>query len=185
MSLARGEGSTPVADGPTSVARPALVIAIAPTPQDRLRLARTLGEHTALIIVGTRDEAIALLVDNDRSVLHGAPQSRAGQQPAAPSTGLRIDSDLRIARYQDRSVALSPLEHDLLRCLLSELGHTWPFDALHREIWGNGHLGGRGDVQSVVKRLRHKLHDLRCPLRIVSVRGVGLRLDEGPAATAS
>ena len=38
------------------------------------------------------------------------------------------------------------------------------------------HFGGGGDVQSVVKRLRRKLDDLGCSLRIQPVRGVGLRL---------
>ena len=60
---------------------------------------------------------------------------------------------------------------------MRDAGRTWPFEILHREIWGTGHLGGLADVQSVVKRLRRKLRDLRCPVRISSVRGVGLRLD--------
>lgn len=171
MSLARGEGR-------------ALVIAVAATPLERVRLARIVGEHAALMLVASRDEAVALLV-GDRCRPDAGDDEDASRGPReAPGPGLRIDSDLRTASYQGRSVALSPLEHDLLRYLLTEVGHTWPFDALHREVWGNGHLGGRADVQSVVKRLRRKLRDLRCPLGITSVRGVGLRLDDRRAATA-
>lgn len=176
MPLARGEGRIePEAIGATSVVRPALVIAVASTPQERLRLARVVGEHAALMLVASPDEAIALLLEYDRTGPAAAP---------SPTPELSVDSDLRTAEYHGRCVPLSPLEHDLLSCLLSEVGHTWPFDALHREIWGNGHLGGHADVQSVVKRLRRKLRDLRCPLGIVSVRGVGLRLDDRRAATA-
>ena len=71
---------------------------------------------------------------------------------------------------------LSPLEHDLLVCLLREVGRTWTFARIHRRVWGNDHLGGRDDVQSVVKRLRRKLHALSSPYGIHAVRGVGLRL---------
>ena len=73
-------------------------------------------------------------------------------------------------------VPLSPLEHDLLNCLLADIGHTFAFADLHNHVWGNEHLGDRSDVQSVVKRLRRKLRDLGCPLQIMAVRGVGLRL---------
>ncbi len=85
-----------------------------------------------------------------------------------------------------RSTGLSPLEYDLLRCLLERVGRTWPFEVLHRQVWGNDHLGDRSDVQSVVKRLRRKLRGLGCPFQIMAVRGVGLRLvDPRPAPTAA
>ena len=96
--------------------------------------------------------------------------------PAADAHGLEVDSDWRTANYEGRSVSLSPLEHDLLLCLVREFGHTIPFADLHRQVWGNDHLGDRSDVQSVVKRLRRKLSDLGSPFQIHAVRGVGLRL---------
>jgi len=157
MSLARGEGTFET-----------LVIAVAPTAEDRLRLAGMVD--LPVVLVASREEAVALL---------------QGEEPARiTSIGLTVDSDLRTASYQGVSVPLSPLEHDLLRWLVREAGRTWPFEVLHREIWGTGHLGGLADVQSVVKRLRRKLRDLRCPVRISSVRGVGLRLDGMLASTA-
>ena len=153
--------------------RPALVIAVASTPEERLRVVRLVGERVAVLLVGSREEAAALLLGESDGTAVRAP----GPAVPVPATGLTVDSDLRTASYQGVSVALSPLEHDLLRCLLDEAGHTWSFEILHREVWGSGHLGGLADVQSVVKRLRRKLRDLRCPVRITAVRGVGLRLD--------
>jgi DNA-binding response OmpR family regulator len=164
MSLARGEK-------PDS----ALVIAVASTVEERLRVVRLVDEQVSLLLVGTREEAAALLLADDDVGL--APVPDPPMPVVAAVADLTVDSDLRIASYEGASVALSPLEHDLLRCLLDDVGHTWPFEVLHREIWGTGHLGGLADVQSVVKRLRRKLRDLRCPLRITAVRGVGLRLD--------
>jgi DNA-binding response OmpR family regulator len=53
-----------------------------------------------------------------------------------------------------------------------------PYAEVHQRVWGNSHLGGRGDVQSVVKRVRLKLEVIGSPLRLQVVRGVGLRLVE-------
>ncbi len=172
MSLARGEGTFE-----------AVFIAVAATPEERLRVARIIGQDVTVMMVASREEAVALLLGNDPP--SDTPGRRAGEGPRrVTSIGLTVDSDLRTASYQGVSVPLSPLEHDLLRCLVREAGRTWPFEILHREIWGTGHLGGLADVQSVVKRLRRKLRDLRCPVRISSVRGVGLRLDGRLASTA-
>jgi DNA-binding response OmpR family regulator len=60
------------------------------------------------------------------------------------------------------------------------VGHTLTFEELHRDVWGNDHLGDRSDPTSTVKRLRRKLTGLGSPLVIQAVRGVGLRLVEGP-----
>ncbi|MGD9961309.1 winged helix-turn-helix domain-containing protein [Nocardioides sp.] len=148
------------------------MIAIAASPEDRMKLA-ALG--LPLVLVSSREEALALL-----GAL--APTVDPARSPSRPvsmgPTGLTIDSDRRTAHWRERAVPLSPLEHDLLQCLLIEAGRTWTFTRLHREVWGNDHLGGRTDLQSVVKRLRRKLRDLGCPWQIHAVRGVGLRLTE-------
>ena len=179
MSLARAEG--PFQQGATAAAGggSAVVIAVAPRAEERLRLAQMIGDHASVVLVGTRAEAIAVLLGE----LPGLPQKQEpmfGVPPPAPTLrapdGLVVDSDLRTASWEGRSVPLSPLEHDVLCCLLAELGHTWPFEALHRQVWGNAHLGDRSDVQSVVKRLRRKLRELACPTEIQAVRGVGIRL---------
>ena len=160
MSLARGEGPFQGAIGARPVEAPAMVIAVAATPEERLRVTQLVGEDLALLMVATRDEAIALLLgERPPPVVEGAvvePVPDAGH--AAARRGLRPAH-----RQLEGRVPLSPLEHDLLRCLLAELGHTWAFDVLHRQIWGNEHLGDRADVQSVVKRLRRKLRDLGVP----------------------
>ena len=128
------------------------------------------GQDVTVMMVASREEAVALLLGNDPPP--AAPGRRAGGGPTpGDEHRLTVDSDLRTASYQGVSVPLSPLEHDLLRCLVREAGRTWPFEILHREIWGTGHLGGLADVQSVVKRLRRKLRDLRCP--VGSARSVG------------
>ncbi len=162
MSLARGEAVIEV---------PTVMIAIAPSMEERVRLA-ALG--LPLLLVSTRAEALAFLGAMDGPLV----EPTVLEPLPSPALGLVVDSDRRIAQWRDNSVALSPLEHDLLICLLEEVGRTRTFASLHREVWGNDHLGGHADVQSVVKRLRRKLGDLGCSLQIHAVRGVGLRLSD-------
>jgi DNA-binding response OmpR family regulator len=119
------------------------------------------------------------------AVVEPLPAARTTRKRAHESVGIDIDSDWRVASWRDKVVSLSPLEHDLLRCLLGDLGRTLTFERLHRQVWGNDHLGGRSDLQSVVKRLRRKLRDLGSPLQIHAVRGVGLRLTDLRALPAA
>ncbi len=206
---------------PADVGSPTVVIVIAPSAEERLRLARLVNDEVPVLLVSSRDEAIALLGGDEAQgrscrpdldagrrsgAWRGAPglsvltwsQAAAARGPAAVveplpaarparkgapesnghSVGIDIDSDWRVASWRDKAVSLSPLEHDLLRCLLGDLGRTLTFERLHRQVWGNDHLGGRSDLQSVVKRLRRKLRDLGSPLQIHAVRGVGLRLTD-------
>lgn len=177
MSLARGEAL--VQGGPGGASEdpdaPAVVIAIAPSVEERLRVAQLCGDHVAVLLVSSREEAMALLAaDLPHEV---GPDVAAVPEPSQHGTGgLVVDSDWRVARWEDDTVPLSPLEHDLLLCLLDEPGRTWTFERIHRRVWGNDHLGARDDVQSVVKRLRRKLRELGSPYGIRAVRGVGLRL---------
>lgn len=190
MSLARGEdlvqGGPVGAPGDSDV--PTVVIAIAASMEERLRVASLVSEHVPVLLVATREEALALLAGEQPP-----PMAAVSVVPDPPPTGevaetLVVDSDWRLARWGEASIPLSPLEHDLLVCLLDEPDRTWTFERIHRRVWGNDHLGGRDDVQSVVKRLRRKLRDLGSPYAIRAVRGVGLRVVDqrvvGPHATA-
>jgi Transcriptional regulatory protein, C terminal len=212
MSLARGEDLVHegLARSPVVTDVPAVVIAITPSMEERLRVAQ-LNAHAPVLLVSTREEAVALLTGGASSpplprteppietvvaeplggpVAESVPGAEiADQPPGLPQpvepgsvervhgpVGLVVDSDWRVLRWEGRSVPLSPLEHDLLVCLLADSARTWTFEHIHRQVWGNDHLGGRDDVQSVVKRLRRKLRELGSPCGIHAVRGIGLRL---------
>ncbi len=124
-----------------------------------MRLAAMVGEHAPVLLVSTLGEAAAVLggdgvagtIEVTVPSLEPAPAPVA--LPAAPA--LVVDSDARRLHCGDRSVGVSPLEHDLLVCLLGQVGHTVSYAEVHQQVWGNAHEGGRGDVQSVVKRARH------------------------------
>lgn len=192
MSLARGEesvGSSPGAPTYVVPERPALVVAVASTPEDRARIAGALDGTAPVLLVGSVREAVGLLL-RDVSVAD-LVVGEVDPEPAV-TTPLRVlgdvpadrepivDSDARVLRYRRREVDLTPLEHDLLVHLLAADGCVCTFEDLQHEVWGNDHQGGRTHVQSVVKRLRRKLEEVRSPLRLDGVRGVGLRLVRVP-----
>jgi DNA-binding response OmpR family regulator len=149
------------------------VVVIAVSRAERVRLASLVDEEAPVLMAARVADAVALLGET-------LEPTEPALAEVAVVVGVTVDSDARLARWGDRSVALAPLEHDLLIRLLDSAGHTLTFEELHRDVWGNDHLGDRSDLASTVKRLRRKLDQLSSPLVIQSVRGVGLRLTEGP-----
>ncbi|SCF15228.1 Transcriptional regulatory protein, C terminal [Micromonospora viridifaciens] len=159
-----------------------LVIGIASSPAERSQLAQLLGGTDACLIVSSVDQARAFLAA-------GAPRAAApavspGQAAMAeavgdfgtPSPELCVDSDRRVLRWLDREIELTPLEHDLLLCLVGTPEQVWTYERLHLEVWGNEHLGRGSDMHSVVRRVRRKLARLGARAAIHAVRGVGFRL---------
>lgn len=186
MPLAKGDVTVRVPEDADVRRRPdAVVIAIAPDPGVRVRLAELVSGHAAVLLVSSREQALAFLNGGaggaDLQTTQPADdrgRARSQPTPVRQVTGLHLDSDRRLASWAGQSLSLSPLEHDLLLRLLREPGHTSSFAELHQDVWGNPHLGSAADVHSVVKRVRRKLRLLGSPLEIETVRGVGLRLVE-------
>ncbi|MDQ0189995.1 response regulator transcription factor [Alicyclobacillus cycloheptanicus] len=75
-------------------------------------------------------------------------------------------------------VPLPPKEFDLLFKLASYPGHTLSRDELIEQIWGYDFDGDERTVDVHIKRLRDKFAEEACAFRIVTVRGLGYRLEE-------
>lgn len=150
-----------------------MVIAIASTASDRERLVRLVDNVGPLLLVSNVEEARAFLDGDPAAVVVDGEQPRE-----VAMAGLRVDCDRHVAEWDGREAQLTPLEHDLLVCLLSEPGHTWTFARLHEEVWGTRHIGAGSDLHSLVKRARRKLARLGAPFGINAIRGVGFRLTD-------
>ncbi|MER7442584.1 winged helix-turn-helix domain-containing protein [Micromonospora avicenniae] len=159
-----------------------MIIGIASAPAARRQLAQLLGGTEAFLIVSSVDQAREFLggaetpaTEADVRPVEAVPVDGApGAAAAAPA--LTVDSDRRVARWLDREIELTRLEHDLLLCLMGAPGRVWTYERLHLKVWGNKHLGRGSDMHSVVRRIRRKLATLDASATIDSVRGVGFRL---------
>ncbi|MEU8298717.1 winged helix-turn-helix domain-containing protein [Micromonospora sp. NPDC048909] len=163
-------------DGPDPADEPfPLLIAVTASPAERIRLAERLDGIAPLLLVADLDELRRLITAPQQ--VPGAPAGPATALPAwSPDTALVIDSARSTARCGDREIELTRLEHDLLTCLTTEPVRVWSYAELHRSVWRDEGRERKADVQSLVKRLRRKLHELGTDATIDAVRGVGLRL---------
>ncbi|MFG1628681.1 winged helix-turn-helix domain-containing protein [Kribbella sp. NPDC049227] len=170
-----------------------LIIGVATSTAERVQLARLLGGADALLLVSSAEQARTFLAltgvtSSAGPVVLTPTVLPTGEQPAqitaVPTAEpepvleeeLYLDVDRRVARWKDREVPLTRLEHDFLHCLVEEPGRVWTYQRLHHAVWGNEHLGHGSHIHSVVKRLRQKLANLGATVTIHAVRGVGFHL---------
>ena len=90
--------------------------------------------------------------------------------------GLTIDAARRLARVDGREIELTAHEFDLLFLLASNRGIVFGRDALVQRVWGGDmHVTGRS-VDTLVKRVRHKIEaDPAEPRFILTVWGTGYK----------
>jgi DNA-binding response OmpR family regulator len=92
-----------------------------------------------------------------------------------------IDRAARRVILRDKEVKLTAREFNLLSYLLAHPGRVHTRDALLENVWGHDFSGDRKTVDVHVRWLREKFAGV-APFEIVTVRGVGYRLDRKPAA---
>jgi DNA-binding response OmpR family regulator len=110
-------------------------------------------------------------------------QPPSGSEPAASADGqLSADPMSRSARSRGRELALTSREFDLLLFLLRHPGQVFSRAEMMERVWGWS-FGDQSTVTVHVRRLREKIEpDPARPTRIVTVWGVGYRLDPGASA---
>lgn len=92
---------------------------------------------------------------------------------------LVIDVPGHEVRRGDRTIALTPLEFDLLLALARKRRHAFTREELLDEVWGYRHATDTRLVNVHVQRLRSKIeNDPEHPEIVVTVRGVGYRAGE-------
>lgn len=102
-------------------------------------------------------------------------RAEPGQLAAA---GVRVDRASHRAFLDDRELALSPKEFDLLTRLLEDAGRVVTREQLLRDVWDTAWAGSTRTVDQHVSWLRAKIGEDK----IVTVRGRGFRFQasEGP-----
>ena len=88
-----------------------------------------------------------------------------------------VERTRRVVRRDGEVVTLSKREFDLLEHLISRQGRPVTREQILKAVWGSQYLGTDRTVDNVITRLRQKLDLPGSPRHIVTVRGIGYRLD--------
>lgn len=122
---------------------------------------------------------LAELLARTRALLRrsGSNVTSAEQVPD-PAPGLRIDVQARRVWAGDSEVALTTKEFDVLALLSEDRGAVVTRDRLMDEVWDSNWYGSTKTLDVTVGRLRQKLEESEAPARVVTVRGVGFRLED-------
>jgi two-component system response regulator RegX3 len=125
----------------------------------------------------TKPYRLRELIARIRAVLR-----RSGSEPASDvimSIGeFRIDTVRRSVVRDGAELELSRKEFDLLALFASRLGQVVTRDECLDEIWWGRDLADTRTLDTHVKRLRQKLEaDPGNPIHLLTIRGVGFRLD--------
>jgi DNA-binding response OmpR family regulator len=122
---------------------------------------------------------LAELLARTRALLRrsGNAQPAVASAPASAS-GLRIDTQTRRVWVEDREIALTTKEFDVLALLGEDRGVVVTRERLMDRVWDSNWYGSTKTLDVTVGRLRHKLEAGRAPARVVTVRGVGFRLED-------
>lgn len=129
--------------------------------------------------------SLAELAARTRAVLH-----RTLSEEGAPSRleigTLLIDVRRHEASLDDQMLELTPTEFRLLQALASHQGETISHEDLIEEVWGPNYDAHSGSLRRFIWLLRQKLEiDPEKPSRIVTIRGVGYRLEPSEFHTGS
>jgi DNA-binding response OmpR family regulator len=107
--------------------------------------------------------------------------SLAGVAPDAADGGLRIDVAARRVYAGEAEVALTGKEFEVLNILAAHRDKVVSRDRLMADVWDENWYGSTKTLDVTIGRLRQKLESVGVTERVVAVRGVGFRLEGGPA----
>jgi len=112
---------------------------------------------------------------------------RGGATPETPDEERIEVGDLVIDKRRHEvirngyRVDLTPLEFQILELLASEPGRAWSRNALLDRVWSTDYEGYQRNIDPHINRLRKKLEvDPKNPRYVLTVRGVGYKLNETP-----
>ena len=130
---------------------------------------------------------LAELLARARALLRRSAPATATAAPAvdtvAPdsTTGLRVDPESRRVWVGSSELAVTAKEFDVLALLHASPGAVLTRERVMDEVWDENWFGSTKTLDTTIGRLRQKLEDSGTSARIVTVRGVGFRLESGPS----
>jgi DNA-binding response OmpR family regulator len=90
---------------------------------------------------------------------------------------LHVDVEAHRVSVGDTEVSLTGKEFDVLTVLVAHRDKVVSRAQLMTEVWSEGWYGSTKTLDVTIGRLRHKLENVSTTERVVTVRGVGFRLE--------
>jgi DNA-binding response OmpR family regulator len=139
-------------------------------------LDRVVGLDTGADDYMSKPVALAELLARVRALLRRFKPAET-PAPAAATGGLRVDEPSRRVFVEGTELHLSAKEYDLLALLARETGSVITRERIMEEVWDEHWFGSTKTLDVTLGRLRTKLGEVKAPVEIVAVRGVGFRLE--------
>jgi len=118
---------------------------------------------------------LAELLARLRAVLRRTPVQGGDRREAARP--LQVDVEAHRVSVGDTEVPLTGKEFDVLRVLVAHRDKVVSRGQLMSEVWSEGWYGSTKTLDVTIGRLRQKLEKVSTTERVVTVRGVGFRLE--------
>ena len=126
----------------------------------------------------TKPFDLDVLLARIKAVLRRAQPAPAPNPTPLVVGDLAIDPNAHAVTRRGKPIDLAPREFDLLHALALDAGKVLSVEQLLARVWGAEYAGEPQVVYVHIRWLREKLEDdPQHPRRIVSVRGVGYRLE--------
>ena len=108
-------------------------------------------------------------------------KSEGGDEDRKEIGDLVVDKRRHEVSRAGARVDLTPLEFQILELLASEPGRAWSRNDLLDRVWSTEYEGYQRNIDPHINRLRKKLEaDPKNPHYVLTVRGVGYKLNENP-----
>jgi DNA-binding response OmpR family regulator len=102
----------------------------------------------------------------------------AGAAKTDTRSRVRVNAQARKAFACDQELSLTVKEFDVLSVLDAQRGNVVTREHLMDRVWDENWFGSTKTLDVTMGRLRQKLDAVGCSTRIVTVRGVGFRLED-------
>ena len=88
-----------------------------------------------------------------------------------------MDDEAKSVTVDGEAVSLTPIEYNILRLLLKNLGRVFSTAQIYEQVWNDPALGSENTVAVHIRHLREKIEDTPSdPQQLITVKGLGYKL---------